>query len=585
MSEDVPKRDARYFLIPIFGVVFAVFLIGFTYTIYIATEYGRHSQELRIIDSIGKLTSMFRRHHSLLFADHRKPNEMVQLERDDGSVLSNLIDALVVDMGKVVVAVSYSGTKQAFYKGHTEQEARRLAGLLETGDLETILDSYQGESRLVETAIFSSDPVGRLSIAATAKPSKFVVDFVFFKVWPVLLFSIVASITIAATAYEFVRSRYNEVEAERLRFNDFAESSSDWFWEMDENLRFSYFSSRFTEVTGVPQSVLLGVTREENGNPGATEEDWEQHLRNLHSRRPFRNFVHPRTKPDGSVVWLSINGKPVFQNDRFLGFRGTGTDITRHRAAEEQLKDLKEKAEHADRAKTEFLANMSHELRTPLNAIVGFSDALARGTFGPIDDPQIQGSIKSIYDAGNHLTQIISDILDISKIEASVMALDEEEVNLVGVVSDAVSLLLPSAQDQEIELLTEFPEDLPSILGDRLRIKQVSLNLLNNALKFTPSGGRVVVSLELQNHNGISMRVSDSGIGIKREDISKIVEPFGQVANTQSRNHGGTGLGLPICKALIELHGGYMEIESEIGQGTTVVVEFPSERTIDRRQV
>jgi len=349
---------------------------------------------------------------------------------------------------------------------------------------------------------------------------------------------------------------------------------------MDENLRFSYFSSKFTEVTGVPQSLLLGATREENGNTGAKDEDWELHLNNLHTHRSFRNFVHSRVKPDGSIVWLAISGKPVFENDRFIGFRGTGTDITQQRVVATQLSKLKEEAEDANHAKTKFLANMSHELRTPLNSIVGFSDAIIQETFGLVRSPRIKEAINSINSAGLHLAQIIGDILDISKIEASIITHDDEEIDLIKMSTDAVSLLTPNAEDHRVELATEFLEYLPAIHGDRLRIKQVALNLLNNAIKFTPTKGQVILSLTLQPDNGISLKISNTGIGIKLEDIPKVVVPFAQVADAQRRNHHGTGLGLPICKALVELHGGNLTIESQIGCGTTVVVNFPPDRTI-----
>ncbi len=580
MTKRASTRNPGYLFIPILGVVLTIFVVGFTYTVYVATEYGKHSQELRIIDAIGRMNSIFRQHHQSLISGEIVAGDPIRLDQNNSSILVGMIDALTLDMGKAVIVASYGDATQLYYKGHTLAQAQELERFLRSNNLDAAYQTFQNERALIETATFSSNPPGRFWIAATTKPGVFVIDFVFFKLWPVLLIAVLVSFAIAGVAYRFVRNRHAEVMAERGRLNDFAESSSDWFWEMDENLRFSYFSSKFTEVTGVPESLLLGATREENGNPGAKDEDWEQHLNNLHAHRSFRNFVHSRVKPDGSIVWLAISGKPVFENDRFIGFRGTGTDITQQRVIATQLSKLKEEAEDANHAKTKFLANMSHELRTPLNAIVGFSDAIIQETFGPVGNPRIKEAINSINSAGLHLAQIIGDILDISKIEASVITLDEEEIDLIKLATDAVSLLTPNAEDHGVELATEFLEYLPAMRGDRLRIKQVALNLLNNAIKFTPTKGRVILSLTLQPDNGISLKISDTGIGIKPEDIPKVVAPFAQVADAQRRNHHGTGLGLPICKALVELHGGNLTIESEIGCGTTVVVNFPPDRTI-----
>jgi len=431
----------------------------------------------------------------------------------------------------------------------------------------------------VEKTYFLATPTGSFSIMSTAWQGPFAIDFVFYKLWPFLLGVIALSGGVAFITFRFIRNRYDEVAHERARLGDFALSSSDWYWEMDEKLRFSYFSPVFTSVTGVPQSVLLGVTREENGNPGAAKEDWEKHLKDLREHRVFKDFVHPRTKPDGTVVWLSINGRPIFENGKFKGFRGTGRDISHRRAIEKQLISTKEEAERANQAKSEFLANMSHELRTPLNAIIGFSELLMHETFGPVGDPKNRDSLTSIHEAGNHLFAIISDILDISKIEANVLEIDDEVFDVVKVATETVRMVLPSAQEKGVSLKADFQDEFPKITADRLRVKQVLLNLINNGIKFTPSGGEVVVVMKVEANDGVVISVTDTGIGIAEENIHKIIEPFGQVADSQKRSHGGTGLGLSICKSLMELHGGNMIIESELGKGSRFVVRFPPERT------
>jgi PAS domain S-box-containing protein len=259
---------------------------------------------------------------------------------------------------------------------------------------------------------------------------------------------------------------------------------------MDRDLRFSYFSERFTKITGVPADALLGKTRQETEIPGVDEGAWQRHLDDLQTRRPFRNFTHPRTKPDGSVVYLSINGKPVFDDGgQFAGFRGTGADVTARinaeqalreahgeleRRVEERTRDLrraKDEAELADRTKTQFLANMSHELRTPLNAIIGFSEMIRGEIFGPIGDGKYATYLDVIHKSGTHLLSLITDILDISRMEAGKLDLDDDIIDVSAMVMETAKMVLYRAQGFGVELSAEVPDDLPSLCADRLRVK------------------------------------------------------------------------------------------------------------------
>ena len=190
------------------------------------------------------------------------------------------------------------------------------------------------------------------------------------------------------------------------RFRDFADTTSDWFWETDENLRFCYFSERFTEITGVPTEWLIGKTRQESGVRNSLAPTvWSKHLEDLAAHRPFRNVVHSRTKASGEVVWVSISGVPHYnETGTFLGFRGTGADVTQQKLTEDALRNAKDLAERADTAKTEFLANMSHELRTPLNAIIGFSDVMKNQVFGEIGSNLYLEYASDINASGTHIT-------------------------------------------------------------------------------------------------------------------------------------------------------------------------------------
>jgi signal transduction histidine kinase len=236
-------------------------------------------------------------------------------------------------------------------------------------------------------------------------------------------------------------------------------------------------------------------------------------------------------------------------------------------------------AEAANRAKTEFLANMSHELRTPLNAIIGFSDVIQNEIMGRIEDnPKYIDYARDIREAGSHLLGVINDILDIAKIEAGQLDLREDDFDAGGALDACISMLSNRAEEAGVHLIHEGGESQVSIWGDEKKFKQIVLNLLSNAIKFTPEGGSVTLATAIEGDDGFVLRVSDTGIGIAADDLEKALAPFSQVDNVQQSNHEGTGLGLPISRALAELHGGTLEIESEPGLGTTVSVRLPSER-------
>jgi signal transduction histidine kinase len=253
---------------------------------------------------------------------------------------------------------------------------------------------------------------------------------------------------------------------------------------------------------------------------------------------------------------------------------------TENRAAYETLRAAKEAAEAASRAKTEFLANVSHELRTPLNAIIGFSELMLNGARGPIGNADYRGYLKDIFDAGTDLLRLINEILDLSKAEAGKLELLEDTVDVVNVVRTVTRLVGPRADTAGLALETRLPDDPPVLFCDRLKLKQILLNLLSNAVKFTEPGGKISIAMEVDPVHGLSIAVHDSGIGIAEADIPRVLQPFVQVDSALSRTHNGTGLGLPLAAAMIELHGGKLAIESAPGKGTTVTAIFPAARLV-----
>jgi len=234
-------------------------------------------------------------------------------------------------------------------------------------------------------------------------------------------------------------------------------------------------------------------------------------------------------------------------------------------------------AEAANRAKTEFLANMSHELRTPLNAIIGFSHLMSeRGH--KISAGQVTAYAKDIHNAGQHLLTEVNRILDLAKIEAGRAELQEEWFDVLEAATTSVSFVRPQADSSGLTLTLNIPPSLPVLYGDRQYFKQILINLLSNAVKFTPQGGSVTLTAQVTADGWLDISVSDTGIGIAEDELWKALMPFAQVSSELSRRYEGTGLGLPLSKGFVELHGGTLSIDSEKDRGTKVTVRFPPNR-------
>ena len=247
------------------------------------------------------------------------------------------------------------------------------------------------------------------------------------------------------------------------------------------------------------------------------------------------------------------------------------------RQNQERLVAARDEAEAANRAKTEFLANMGHELRTPLNAIIGFSTIIRDGAFGPHSDKYAEYAA-AIAESGSHLLSVINGILDMVRSEANRLVLVEEEVEIARAVAFSLGTIEEMARRAQIDCRSEMPEDLPRFFGDAAKLRQILINLLSNAVKFTPSGGKVRVSVQHEPDDGLAIRIADTGIGIPRDKLPIALAPFGQIESGLDRQYEGTGLGLPLAKRLVELHGGTMKIDSEPGKGTVVTAHFPKER-------
>jgi two-component system, cell cycle sensor histidine kinase PleC len=239
---------------------------------------------------------------------------------------------------------------------------------------------------------------------------------------------------------------------------------------------------------------------------------------------------------------------------------------------------LLDEAEAANRAKSEFLAVMSHELRTPLNAILGFSEMLKEQYMGPLGSPKYIEYAGDIHSSGQHLLAIIGDILDLAKAESGKLELSESEFDLTSVIDATLKMCRKAADDKNIKLDFAAARSACTVLADERLIRQVALNLVSNAVKFTPDGGCVMIETHASPETGVTLIVKDTGIGIAAKDIDRVLRPFEQVESALARNHGGTGLGLPYSKKVIEIHGGTLILSSQVNCGTTVRIDLPPSR-------
>lgn len=289
-------------------------------------------------------------------------------------------------------------------------------------------------------------------------------------------------------------------------------------------------------------------------------------------------------RKDGGVANVLFTSATLnlSQNRKFL--ITTVMDITIRKKMEESLKVAKDQADAANRSKSNFLANMSHELRTPLNAIIGFSELMIKGTFGNIGNDKYQEYLDDIHMSAGHLLDIINEVLDMSKIEAGRLELAEEEFDVTDMIASVCRMMSSRVFASNIEIVREVDKNLPPLYADYRLIRQVLINLVMNAIKFSSAGSEITIRASLEKMGVVSISVIDKGAGIPEEKLAYVLEPFGQAGNQPDKRevHQGTGLGLPLAKAMVEMHGGKFFIESAVDAGTTVQFTIPAFRTAQR---
>lgn len=381
------------------------------------------------------------------------------------------------------------------------------------------------------------------------------------------------------------------LRASERRYATLAEVAPVAIFRFDIPPNCTYVSDRWSEMTGRPIESALGVGWMDALHPDDRDlllRKWTEGFDRSPTGNEIFNLSEGRhLRPDGSINWFYVQVAKEFDSDgKTIGYIGTLTDITQRKQYEEQLQRTNEDLIRANRLKDEFLATMSHELRTPLNAILGMTEGLLEGFLGEINDRQLR-ALKTIDVNGCRLLELINDILDITKIKSGRMELDLAPTIVSSVCQSSLLFVKELALKKQIQLELKMSPNLPILFVDERRIRQVLVNLLNNAVKFTSDGGCVTLEVNyaptpanLNNsdspaENVLRIAVIDTGIGIAPENINKLFQPFVQIDSALNRKYAGTGLGLALVKRIVELHGGKVEVTSELGVGSCFAIEIP----------
>jgi PAS domain S-box-containing protein len=345
----------------------------------------------------------------------------------------------------------------------------------------------------------------------------------------------------------------------------------------DTELRYLFMNRFQAEIYGVRQSDAIGRTTLELLGPTFRGDTRDINLEVIRTGRAIPFFEESFAAADGEMHrWLSSKVPLIHENGAVWAIATVSLDITERNRLEEGLRQAKVQAELANRVKSGFLAAMSHELRTPLNAVIGFGEIIQQEALGPIGAPEYRDYAGHILRSGQHLLSLINDILDFARIESGSLRLNISPVDLGAMVRAAMDVLTKTAETAGVVLSTDITQRPIVIHADEQRLRQVLLNVAGNAVKFTPAGGSVTVTLAPDAGGGAVISVADSGIGIKESDVASVFDAFWQADSGLDRVKAGAGIGLPLAQQLIALHGGRLELRSRLGEGTQVILRLPA---------
>ena len=356
--------------------------------------------------------------------------------------------------------------------------------------------------------------------------------------------------------------------------NDFEDGAQDWLWETGPDFNLTYASPKLMRMLGTAAAEGRGIPLSRLAGESYGASDWQSFQSKLIDHQTVAGH-EIEMRHGGQSRWLRLTARPLRDADgTFIGYRGVGRDITAERAAHDELVKAKDAAEQANASKSHFLAVMSHELKTPLNAIVGFSELLASAQGEQLSDEARADHLRTIQQSSRHLQSLINDILDATRIEKGTMKLAEQDADAAELLEVAVKMCRDIAEQSDCTIVARITEGI-EVRGDITRIKQILINLITNAVKFSPAKGYVYAGIERTDVGGLAFTIRDSGFGIRPEDIARIFEPFVQAEEGMARRFGGMGLGLSIARRLARLHGGDVTLESDLGAGTMARLILP----------
>ncbi len=385
-----------------------------------------------------------------------------------------------------------------------------------------------------------------------------------------------------------IRETQQVVQENALRNEHAVKLAGLGYWIWDDILEHCvYCTPEHAAIWGVTVEEYLELTKSDDGSsstwhPGDKARA-QEYIRKSKEEKTGYEFILRINRPDGEIRHVRILTEVELSEDgTLLRTLGSSQDLTDIKKTEAALIEAKNQAEMANRTKSEFLANMSHELRTPLNSILGFSQIMESELYGPLGDNKYQSYVKDIHYSGSHLLGVINDILDLSKVEAGEYELDYATFSLRDIVNECIAMI--KGREAEVEGRIRLAPDyyLPDVIADQRVIRQVILNLISNAAKFTPMDGAIIITGHRTKNSDIMISVTDTGCGIAPEDQKTVMEQFGQARTSAHHTHEGTGLGLPLSKMLVELHGGRVYLESVVDQGTTVSFSLPENRVLQK---